>query len=116
MVDLVLELGRAREEDAESTVGLVRGEKADLARRVAVGVQEEIAQAARAADGQREARVLLFVDQDLALLAPAAPPEAVRTLRVVVGDVEQRPAVRRPGDRADLVDRFRPVDAAAAGP
>src|SRR5204863_5716498 len=77
-------------------------EEAHLRAREAVGSEEEELAAARAPHPEAEQLVRLLVEEIVGGGAEAVPPEPVRTLGVVFGDVEERGASRRPRHRADF--------------
>ena len=102
VIDVVLVILLARLQQLPDPVRLRGGEEAHLRAREAVGSEEEELAAARAPHPEAEQLVRLLVEEIVGGGAEAVPPEPVRTLGVVFGDVEERGAFRRPRHRADF--------------
>ena len=104
MVHLVLAILLPRSDQAELSGRVFCAEIADLARRVAARIQEEIRAAAGPRNLQRELLVLLFVEERVrsGVASECVAVEAIGSLRGVVDDVEEGPVVGCPGDGADL--------------
>jgi hypothetical protein len=106
VVDRVLVVLLAGQDELPGCRRLGRAQPADLARGEAPGAGEDQRPAARAPDAEPEERVRLLVEHHVVghRRAPAVAPQPIRPLGVVLQHVEQGRRVRRPGDAADVLD------------
>ena len=109
VIDRVLVIVLAGQDEVPRRGGLGGRQPADLGRREAAGAGEQQGLAPRAPHAEAEQRVGLLVEERVGgdRRAEAMAPQPVRALGVVLDDVEERGGVGRPRHRRNLLDPLR---------